>query len=122
MSITRRERARAVPDLDQVAEPVARLVAVRFESVVTREGRDRVQAHGELPPAGQGERPGAEAARGPRLLAAWGEGPGGGVTAEADVGCGAGPARRAGEGGEGGGGDRQVQPNGQRDEGRCRAG
>ena len=105
MPVAGRKRTRAISDLDKMPEPVARLVAVRLISVITFEDRYRVQAHGELAPARQDERPGAEAVRGSGS-AAWGESPG---------------AIVSGQAGERGGGDRQVQPSGECDRGGCRA-
>ena len=102
------KRTRAISDLDKMPEPVARLVAVCLVSVVTFEDRYRVQAHGELAPARQYERPGAEAVWGSGS-AARGERPGAVVTSQ------------AGGAGERGGGDRQVQPSGECDRGCCRA-
>ena len=64
-----REGAGAVADLDEVAEPVAGLVAVGLVAVVAVEGRHRVEAHGELAAAGDGERPVAVSVRGGRASA-----------------------------------------------------
>src|SRR5277367_4910273 len=122
MPVAGRERARSVPDLDQVAEPVAGLVAVRFKAVVALQRGHRVQAYGELAAAGQGERPGAEVARGSRAFTAGGEGPGADVIAEATIAYGAGATLLAGEAGEGGGGDGQVEAGGEREVGRGRSG
>jgi len=58
-----REGAGAVADLDQVAELVAGLVGGGLVPVVAGVGGDRVEAHGELPAARGGERPGAVAVR-----------------------------------------------------------
>src|SRR5690348_2330411 len=68
MPTARRERAGAVADLHQMAEPVAWLVALRLVAMVAVEGRHRVEAHSEPPPAGNGKRPGAVAIRWARLV------------------------------------------------------
>jgi hypothetical protein len=61
----RRERARAVTDLDQVAQPAARLVAGRGEPVITVIDRNEPNVHREWRPGpGQGEYPGPKAAAG----------------------------------------------------------
>src|SRR5580693_402359 len=67
VAVAGREGAGAVADLDEMAEPVAGLVGVGLMVVVAAEGRHRVQAHGEPPAAGDGERPGAVAVRWGRL-------------------------------------------------------
>src|SRR5262245_61914562 len=55
----RREGARPVPDLHQVPQRVAGLVAARLMPVVAVGDRDRPEFHAEFPPVGQGERPGS---------------------------------------------------------------
>src|SRR5512146_3350897 len=93
VAVAGRKRAGAIPDLDQVAEPIGRMVAGGFVAVVTVPGGHRIEAHGELPAAGDGERPGSR-----------GEGPlGACVTAGVGVAC---VARASGQGG---GGDGEVQ-------------
>src|SRR6185312_2280700 len=67
MPATRGERASAVADLHQVAEPVAWLVALRLAAMVAVEGRHRVEAHDEPPAVGNGKRPGPVAVRRARL-------------------------------------------------------
>src|ERR1700722_924126 len=93
-----RERARSVSDLDQVAEPVARLVAVGLVSMVTGEGRHLLEADGERAAARDYQRPGAEVVRGCRSIgrgagaagsAARCESPGTGAMLGAGVACGA---------------------------------
>src|SRR5215831_4701013 len=54
-----REGARPVPDLDQVPQRVAGLVAARLVPVVAAGDRDRPELDRELPAAGQGQRPAA---------------------------------------------------------------
>src|SRR5215472_7880532 len=54
-----REGALAVPDLHQVPQRVAGLVAARLVPVVAAGHRHRAELHGELPPAGQDQRPAA---------------------------------------------------------------
>src|SRR5215470_16625032 len=54
-----REGAFAVPDLDQVPEGVAGLVAARLVRVVAVGDRHRPEFHGEFPPVGQGQHPGS---------------------------------------------------------------
>src|SRR3984957_10003727 len=105
MPVAGRKRTSAICDLDNMPEPVARLVAVRLVSVVTFEDRYRVQAHGELAPARQDERPGAEAVWGSGSAArgARGERPEANVTGGASA-----------EAGGGGGRDGEVPPSGAR--------
>jgi hypothetical protein len=50
---TGRERAVAVPDLDEVAQRLIRLISVRLIAVVTLERRHRSQFHDEVPPVEQ---------------------------------------------------------------------
>ena len=57
-----REGAFSVPDLDEMPEGVAGLVAVRLMPVVAIGHRYRAEFDGELPPRGEGEEPGAEPA------------------------------------------------------------
>src|ERR1700722_18309917 len=52
MPVARWKSTGAISDLDEVAEPVARLVAVCLVPMVAFEDRYRIQAHGELAPAG----------------------------------------------------------------------
>ena len=54
-----RERALVIADLDQAAEPVARLVGAGLVAVVAGVGGHDVEPHGQFPAAGQGECPGA---------------------------------------------------------------
>ena len=56
-----RESAGAVADLDEVTELVAGLIAMRLVPMITFQGGDRVEAHGEASTAGQDECPGAVA-------------------------------------------------------------
>ncbi len=63
-----REGALAVADLDEMAQPVAGLVTGGLVPVVTGVRGDLAQRHDEPPAAGQGQGPGAEAARRPELL------------------------------------------------------
>ena len=69
------EGALAVPDLDQVPQRVAGLVAARLVPVVAAGDRDRAEFDGEFPAAGQGEYPGAVPAWRAGAVAR-GEGPG----------------------------------------------
>jgi hypothetical protein len=48
-----------IADLDQAAEPLARLVGADLIPVVAFAGRDDVESQGQFAAAGQGERPGA---------------------------------------------------------------
>ena len=57
-----REGTFSVPDLDEMPEGVAGLVAVRLIPVVAVGHRYRAEFDRELPPAGEGEEPGAEPA------------------------------------------------------------
>src|ERR1700742_735363 len=68
MPAARRERAGAVADLHQVAEPLAWLVALRHVAVVAVERRHRVEAHREPPTSGNGKCPGAVATGRIRLV------------------------------------------------------
>src|SRR5262249_9159374 len=68
MPAARRERAGAVADLDQVAEPVAWLVALRLVAVVAAEGWHWVETHGEPPAPGNGKRPSPVAVRRARFV------------------------------------------------------
>ena len=57
-----REGTFSVPDLDEMPEGVAGLVAVRLMPVVAVGHRYRAELDRELPPAGEGEEPAAEPA------------------------------------------------------------
>src|ERR1700677_641468 len=52
-----RESTGAVPDLDEMTQGVARLVPACFALMIAFMGRDRLERDGEVPAAGQGERP-----------------------------------------------------------------
>ena len=65
----------SVPDLDEMPEGVAGLVAVRLMSMVAVGHRYRAEFDREFPPAGEGEEPGAEPAWRAGIILP-GEGPG----------------------------------------------
>ena len=109
-----REGAGAVADLDQVAELVAWLVGGGLMAVVASVGGDRAEAHSELPAARGGERPGAVAVRRARpsgrpraCLVCWGRAAARGERPGAVV------AGAAGEAGQGGGRDGEVEAGGE---------